>query len=265
MLPEQRRLFCNCENQLCSSTKLPPFFAATCISTSLQNWSRLEVWTTQIVFSHMKSVTTFAAVKETRGSFASHFCSYKSKAVIATDCAHCWTNFCSRNSGTVPAQAPMKAHSMQYWASYIHSSGRVSLTPLFLLDLLLWTLVERLFSGWALSDSQWQLYSSTLIPSTHYAPFAVCHSQIVTVLLHSAFLNIHRCGLLTALFGCCMATAVTRGWKRNQIRVSREWRKNSSRRCCREANPRPVSITSPAIYHWATPAPFQTHEPLGQW
>ena len=102
----------------------------------------------------------------------------------------------------------------------------------------MWTFVERLISGWALSASQWQLYSATLIPSTHSAPVAVCHSEIVTVVLHSAFLNIHRSGLLTALFGCCMAIAVTRGWNRNRNKSQHRMEKNSSRRCCRESNPR---------------------------
>ena len=54
----------------------------------------------------------------------------------------------------------------------------------------IWTLAERLISRWALSASQWQLYSG--IPWV--CTLVICNSEWVTVALHSMFWNIHQSG-----------------------------------------------------------------------
>ena len=51
------------------------------------------------------------------------------------------------------------------------------------------------------------LYSAILCSDQTHCTLVACDSELVTVALYSAFLNIHASGVLTVLFGRCMAGA----------------------------------------------------------
>ena len=51
------------------------------------------------------------------------------------------------------------------------------------------------------------LYSAILCSDQTHCALVACDSELVTVASYSAFLNIHASGVLTVLFGRCMAGA----------------------------------------------------------